>query len=74
MHLGLSLSHKNILEVYHLLHNIFLGSCGMRAVGCIWNDLNDKNYDILVERTKKKIDSISERFQKKKLYHFLLLI
>ena len=45
----------------------------MRAVGCIWNDLNDKNYDILVERTKKRLIA-SGKVSKKKLYHFLLSI
>ena len=33
----------------------------MRAVGCIWNDLNDKNYDILVN-VQKKINSIRKGF------------
>ena len=27
----------------------------MRALGCIWNDLNDKNFDILVKRTKNRL-------------------
>ena len=44
----------------------------MRAVGCIWNDLNDKNYDILVE-VQKKIDS-KGKVSKKEIIHFLLLI
>ena len=52
---GLSISNKNILEVYHLCIIFFLGSCGMRALGCIWNDLNDKNFDILVKRTKNRL-------------------
>ena len=66
---GLSLSNKNILEVYHLCIIFFLGACGMRAVGCIWNDLNDKNYDILVERTKKRLVAAG-KFLKRKLYFF----
>ena len=27
----------------------------MRAVGCIWNDISDKKFDILVDRTKKRL-------------------
>ena len=27
----------------------------MRALGCIWNDFNDKKYDILVKRTKHRL-------------------
>ena len=46
------LSNKNILEVYHLCIIFFLGSCGMRALGCIWNDFNDKKFDILVKEQK----------------------
>ncbi len=69
---GLSLSHKNILEVYHLCIIFFLGSCGMRAVGCIWNDLNDKNYDILVERTKKRLIA-SGKVSKKEIISFFII-
>ena len=52
---GLSLSNYNILEVYHLCIIFLIGSCGMRAVGCIWNDFNDKNFDIFVSRTKNRL-------------------
>ena len=41
----------------------------MRAVGCIWNDLNDKNYDISVERTKKRLIA-SGKVSKKRNYFF----
>ncbi len=52
---GLCLTNKNILEVYYLCIIFFLGSLGMRAVGCIWNDITDKKLDILVHRTKKRL-------------------
>ena len=52
---GISFSDKNILEVFYLCIIFFLGSCGMRAVGCIWNDVSDKKFDILVDRTKKRL-------------------
>jgi 4-hydroxybenzoate polyprenyl transferase len=67
---GLSLSNKNILEVYHLCIIFFLGSCGMRAVGCIWNDLNDKKYDILVNRTKKRLVASGKVSKKEILFFF----
>ena len=52
---GLYFSNQNILEVLKLCIVFFLGSCGMRAIGCIWNDLNDKKFDILVNRTNKRL-------------------
>ena len=52
---GLSFSNKNIQEVLYLCIIFFLGACGMRAVGCIWNDISDKKFDILVARTKKRL-------------------
>ena len=57
---GLSLSNQNILEVYNLCIIFFLGACGMRAIGCIWNDLSDKKYDILVKRTKNRLIATGE--------------
>ena len=57
---GLSLSDKNILEVFHLCIIFFLGACGMRSVGCIWNDINDKKFDIFVKRTKKRLIATGE--------------
>jgi len=39
-----------------LLYFIFLiGACGMRALGCLWNDFNDKDFDIKVKRTKSRL-------------------
>ena len=69
---GLSLSGKNILEVYPLCIIFFIGACGMRAVGCIWNDLNDKNYDILVERTKKRLVAAGKVSKKEIIFFFLV--
>jgi len=38
------------------LYIIFLiGACGMRALGCLWNDFNDKDFDIKVKRTKSRL-------------------
>ena len=44
----------------------------MRAAGCIWNDLNDKDYDIRVERTKKRLIA-SGKVSKKKAILFLII-
>ena len=33
----------------------FIGACGMRALGCLWNDFNDKDFDIKVKRTKTRL-------------------
>lgn len=33
----------------------FIGACGMRALGCLWNDFNDKDFDIKVKRTKSRL-------------------
>ncbi len=54
---GLALSYNfnlplNIFFFYGLL--FFSGSVLMRSAGCIVNDISDKNFDKLVERTKKR--------------------
>ena len=69
---GMSLSDKNILEVYQICIIFFFGSCGMRALGCIWNDWNDKHFDILVKRTKKRLVATGE-VSKKEIIIFGLI-
>ena len=54
---GLTLSYNfdltlNVFIFYVLL--FFSGSVLMRSVGCIVNDISDKNFDKLVERTKNR--------------------
>ena len=54
---GLTLSYNfdltlNLLIFYGLL--FFSGSVLMRSAGCIVNDISDKNFDKLVERTKNR--------------------
>ena len=54
---GLALSYNfnlslNLFIFYGLL--FFSGSVLMRSAGCIVNDISDKNYDKLVERTKNR--------------------
>jgi len=52
---GLLLISNNITDVFFLGIVFFLGASGMRSLGCIWNDYNDKKYDIKVSRTKNRL-------------------
>ena len=45
---------QNIYLFINYLILFFLGSVFMRSAGCIFNDIVDKDYDIRVERTKKR--------------------
>ena len=45
---------QNIYLFINYLILFFLGSVLMRSAGCIFNDIVDKDYDIRVERTKKR--------------------
>ena len=63
---GLSLIKSNITDVIFLGIIFFIGACGMRALGCIWNDYNDKNFDIRVKRTKKRLIA-SNKLKKKQV-------
>ena len=42
----------NLFSYYLIL--FFLGSVLMRSAGCIFNDIVDKDFDIIVQRTKSK--------------------
>ncbi len=52
---GLCLSFNNLKDVMFYSFFFFVGSAGMRALGCIWNDFNDKKFDIKVARTKNRL-------------------
>ena len=52
---GLNLNKVNISEELLLCIFFFLGACGMRALGCIWNDYTDKDFDIRVKRTRERL-------------------
>ena len=49
------LNKNNIAEEISLCIIFFLGASGMRALGCLWNDFNDKEIDIKVTRTKDRL-------------------
>ena len=54
---GLTLSYNFDLSLKIFIFYVFLffsGSVLMRSAGCIVNDITDKNFDKLVERTKKR--------------------
>ena len=52
---GLLINDNNITDVIFLCMLFLLGSCGMRALGCIWNDINDVDIDQKVLRTKNRM-------------------
>ena len=52
---GINLNNVNITSDIFLYIIFFIGACGMRALGCLWNDFNDKDFDIKVKRTKSRL-------------------
>ena len=52
---GINLNDVNITNDIFLYFIFFIGACGMRALGCLWNDFNDKDFDIKVKRTKSRL-------------------
>jgi len=52
---GINLSDVNTTNEIFLYIIFFIGACGMRALGCLWNDFNDKDFDIKVKRTRSRL-------------------
>ena len=52
---GINLNDINTTNDIFLYFIFFIGACGMRALGCLWNDFNDKDFDIKVKRTKSRL-------------------
>ena len=52
---GINLNQVNTTNNIFLYFIFFIGACGMRALGCLWNDFNDKDFDIKVKRTKSRL-------------------
>ena len=52
---GINLNDANTTNNVFLYFIFFIGACGMRALGCLWNDFNDKDFDIKVKRTKSRL-------------------
>ncbi len=52
---GINLNDVNTTNDIFLYIIFLIGACGMRALGCLWNDFNDKDFDIKVKRTKSRL-------------------
>ena len=52
---GINLNDVNTTNDIFLYIIFFIGACGMRALGCLWNDFNDKDFDIKVKRTQSRL-------------------
>ena len=52
---GINLNYANTTNDIFLYFIFFIGACGMRALGCLWNDFNDKDFDIKVKRTQSRL-------------------
>ena len=52
---GINLNDINTSNDIFLYFIFLIGACGMRALGCLWNDFNDKDFDIQVKRTKSRL-------------------
>ena len=52
---GINLNEVNTTNDIFLYFIFLIGACGMRALGCLWNDFNDKDFDIKVKRTKSRL-------------------
>ena len=57
---GINLNDVNTTNDIFLYIIFFIGACGMRALGCLWNDFNDKDFDIKVKRTKSRLIASKE--------------
>ena len=57
---GINLNNVNTTNDILLYIIFFIGACGMRALGCLWNDFNDKDFDIKVNRTKSRLIASKE--------------
>ena len=61
---GISLYDFSISEDILLCIIFLAGASGMRALGCIWNDYTDKDFDKKINRTKTRLiasDQVSNR-------------
>ena len=69
---GINLNDVNITNDIFLYIIFFIGACGMRALGCLWNDFNDKDFDIKVKRTKSRLIA-SKKITNKTIVIFCLI-
>ena len=69
---GIYLKKTNISEEILLCIIFFIGACGMRALGCIWNDYNDKDFDRKVKRTQNRLIA-SNKVNKKEIITYSII-
>ena len=69
---GINLNYANTTNDIFLYFIFFIGACGMRALGCLWNDFNDKDFDIKVKRTKSRLIA-SKKITNKTIVIFCLI-
>ena len=69
---GINLNKVNTTNDIFLYFIFFIGACGMRALGCLWNDFNDKDFDIKVKRTKSRLIA-SKKITNKTIVTFCLI-
>ena len=69
---GINLNDVNTTNDIFLYIIFFIGACGMRALGCLWNDFNDKDFDIKVKRTKSRLIA-SKKITNKTIVIFCLI-
>ncbi len=69
---GINLNEINISEEILLCIIFFIGACGMRALGCIWNDYNDKDFDKNVKRTKERLIA-SNKVNNKEIIMYIII-
>ena len=69
---GIFINKVNISEVIFLCICFLLGSCGMRSLGCIWNDYIDRDLDSKVARTRYRLISSRAVNNKEILFYFFL--
>lgn len=51
---GVAMAKPSLYDLFYMCFLFALGSIAMRAAGCAWNDLIDKDLDAKVERTKNR--------------------
>lgn len=61
------------LEFYFNLFLFFIGAASMRAAGCIINDLTDRKFDCMVERTRSRPLVSGKTTPKQAVFYFITM-
>ena len=49
---GINLNQVNTTNNIFLYFIFFIGACGMRDLGCLWKDFNDKDFSNIINKYK----------------------